>query len=86
MALITTLARRERVSLQAASAPSSCENRTGRISLIITLPLLGFSTRMSVCALGRPAGITSLPAAFSCWISGGNQVGRRRYDHFVERR
>jgi hypothetical protein len=63
MALITTLARCERASLQVASAPSSCENRTGRISLVITPPLLGFSIRMSVCASGRPAGITSLPPA-----------------------
>src|SRR6516165_12773092 len=57
MALIATLARCESSSLQAASVPSSGENRTGRISLVVTPPSLGFSTRISVCASGRPAGI-----------------------------
>jgi hypothetical protein len=51
--------------LHAASAFSSAENRTGRISLVVTPPLPDFSTRMSICASGRPVGITSLPPVFS---------------------
>jgi hypothetical protein len=36
--------------LHAASAFSSAENRTGRISPVVTPPLPEFLTRMSICA------------------------------------
>ena len=55
MALIATLARCESSSLQAASVPSSGENRTSLWSL--PRHRWAFSTRISVCASGRPAGI-----------------------------
>src|SRR5262249_51821935 len=44
---------------------SSCENRTCRISFVVTLPLPFFSTRTSCCASGRPAGMTIFPPAFN---------------------
>src|SRR5262249_11967436 len=47
------------------SVSSSCENRTCRISLVVTLPLPFFSTRTSCCASGRPAGMTIFPPAFN---------------------
>src|SRR5262249_578622 len=56
---------------QLGSALSSCENRTGRISLVRALPLLSFSTRSNCCASGNPAGITILPPGLSCSRSGG---------------
>src|ERR1700745_3749940 len=57
------------------TAFSSAENRTGRISLV-TPPLPDFSTRMSICASGRPAGITSLPPVFSrrFWLCYGRDA------------
>src|SRR5215471_4251231 len=47
------------------SISSSCENRTCRISLVVTLPSLFFSTRTNCCASGKPAGITIFPPALS---------------------
>jgi hypothetical protein len=47
------------------SVSSSCENRTCRISFVVTLPLPFFSTKTSCCASGRPAGMTIFPPAFN---------------------
>jgi hypothetical protein len=54
-----------RPSFQLSGASSSCENRTRRISFVLTFPLSSFSTSMSCCASGRPAGSTILPPFFS---------------------
>src|SRR5262249_59100352 len=48
-----------------AGASSSCENRTSRISFVVTLPLSCFTTRTSFCASGRPAETALRPPAFS---------------------
>jgi hypothetical protein len=48
------------------SPPSSVEKRTGRISVIASLPSRCLVSRISCCASGRPAGITILPSGFSC--------------------
>jgi SagB-type dehydrogenase family enzyme len=40
---------------------SRSENQTGRISRVTSVSLPSFSTRMSCCASGRPAGMTILP-------------------------
>ena len=53
------------VKRQLGSVSSSCENRTCKISLIVTLPLPSLSTRTSCCASGRPAGITIFPPFFN---------------------
>ena len=49
----------------------SCENRTRRIFLVVTLPLPCFSTRTSCCASGRPAG----PTIFHQLSTGGSAAG-----------
>src|SRR6516225_8712452 len=57
--------RRRQLEVMPGSVSSSCENRTCRISLVVTLPLPFFSTRTSCCASGRPAGMTIFPPAFN---------------------
>jgi hypothetical protein len=52
------------------TAFSSAENRTGRISLV-TPPLPDFSTRISICALGRPVGIAGFQSAFLAVLRSG---------------
>ena len=52
------------------TAFSSAENRTGRIPLV-TPPLPDLSTRMSICALGRPAGIAGFQQAFLAVLRSG---------------
>jgi molybdopterin-biosynthesis enzyme MoeA-like protein len=57
--------RRRQLDVVPGSVSSSCENRTCRISFVVTLPLPFFSTRTSCCASGRPAGMTIFPPAFN---------------------
>ena len=65
--------------------PSSCENRTDRISFIVILPLASFSTTMSCCVLGRPAGITIFPTRVQLVDRRRrNEIGSGRYDHLVK--
>src|SRR5919204_2317946 len=53
------------------AASSSCENRTRRISLVLTFPVASFSTSMSCCVSGSPAGTTMRPPFLSWCKSGG---------------
>src|SRR5262249_34373917 len=76
--------RRRQLEVIPGSVSSSCENRTCRISFVVTLPLPFFSTRTSCCASGRPAGMTIFPPALMDQ-GGGNEGGSRRHDHLVER-